>query len=218
MGRLIIFGRTAWLMMLLSVKLTACVEPKRFPALEQANPVRILVLPPHNKSPEIQGTYTFLSTISQPLGERGYYVYPVSVVDTYIKANGITMPQEMNQIPLEKLNAQFAPDAVLYTDIDYFGQKFTLIDSYAYIDAHLELVDAANGNTLWQKHLIYDERQNRQQQQSGGALGQIIGAMIVQVLSSVIDDKFFQTSSTANVAALNSPIDGLPVGPLLPKE
>ncbi len=214
MGRLNKLSRSACALAVLAITLVACAEPMRFEALEQVNPVRILVLPPQNNSPEIEGTYTFLSTISKPLGERGYYVYPVGVVDSYIKANGVTLPQEMNQIPLDKLNAQFAPDAILYTDIDYFGQKFALIDSYAYIDANLELVDAATGNTLWQKHMVYDERENRQQQGDGGALGQIIGAVLVQMIASAMDDKFFNTSSMANMTALNDPINGLPVGPL----
>ena len=218
MGRLNKLSQSAAALAVLAFGLVACVEPQRFEALEQVNPLRILVLPPQNNSPEIKGTYTFLSTISKPLGERGYYVYPVAVVDSYIKANGVTLPQEMNQIPLDKLNAQFAPDAILYTDIDYFGQKFALIDSYAYIDAHLELVDAATGNTLWQKNLVYDERQNRQQQGDSSALGQIIGAVIVQVIASAMDDKFFGASSSAAMTALHDPINGLPVGPLLPRE
>ena len=44
----------------------------------QHMPRSILVLPPLNESAEVLAPYSFLSTITRPLAERGYYVFPVA--------------------------------------------------------------------------------------------------------------------------------------------
>ena len=56
-----------------------------------------------NSSVEVNAPYSYLSTISQPLAEKGYYVFPVSVVDTFLKENGLPTPAEMNGIALDKI-------------------------------------------------------------------------------------------------------------------
>lgn len=48
-----------------------------FCALQQAAPRSILVLPPMNSSVDVNAPYSYLSTISTPLAEKGYYVFPV---------------------------------------------------------------------------------------------------------------------------------------------
>ena len=56
--------------------LTGCasVEPYNYSALKQEAPRSILVLPPMNSSVEVNAPYSYLSTISQPLAEKGYYL------------------------------------------------------------------------------------------------------------------------------------------------
>jgi hypothetical protein len=45
----------------------------------------------------------YLSTLTKPLAEKGYYVLPVAVIDQFLKENGLPTPAEMNGIPLEKI-------------------------------------------------------------------------------------------------------------------
>ena len=87
--------------------------PTDYSALQSERPIRILVIPPDNQTPELKDTYTYLSTITKPLAERGYYVYPVDVVDQYFKSNGVSLAQEMNRVPIARLNERFSPDAIL---------------------------------------------------------------------------------------------------------
>lgn len=195
--------------------LAACAGPPKqdLTQLKARDPINLLVLPPDNQSPDLMGTYTFLSTISRPLAERGYYVQPVAVVDAYIRANGITDPSEMNTIPLDKLVAQFRPDAVLYTQINYFGQKFAITRSFARIDADLRLIDAESGAELWRGRVYFDEAQ-QQQQNAGGLLGQVLVAAITQAIGAANPQRFFGFSQSANTAAVKS----LPQGALLRPE
>ena len=53
-------------------------------------PKSILVLPPVNESPDTRATYGYWSTVTLPVAEAGYYVFPISVVDTMFKENGVT--------------------------------------------------------------------------------------------------------------------------------
>ena len=64
--------------------LTACASPPKpydYTAFKEAKPASLLVLPPVNDTPDVNATYGVLSNLSMPLGEAGYYVLPVSLVD-----------------------------------------------------------------------------------------------------------------------------------------
>jgi len=186
--------------------------PTDYSALQSERPIRILVIPPDNQTPELKGTYTYLSTITKPLAERGYYVYPVDVVDQYFKSNGVSLAQEMNRVPIARLNEQFSPDAILYTRLDYFGQKFAILQSYGLIQGEMKLVSAKTERVLWTQRIFFSD----QQQQSGAnPLASLVGAVIGQALSSIDDSKFFNLSSAANALALNASGSGLLTGDMI---
>ena len=84
-------------------------------------PRSILVLPPVNEGTDIRGTYGYLSTVTRPLAELGYYVYPVVLVDQFFKENGMPTPGEMLQAPLGKIREIVGADAVLYVTLRQYG-------------------------------------------------------------------------------------------------
>ena len=49
--------------------------PYDYTNYRQHPPRSILVLPPLNQSTDIRGTYSYLSTVTYPLAEMGYYVF-----------------------------------------------------------------------------------------------------------------------------------------------
>jgi len=193
--------------------LSGCAStPTDYSALQSERPVRILVIPPDNQTPELKGTYTFVSTITKPLAEKGYYVYPVDVVDQYFKSNGVVLAQEMNRVPVAKLNEQFSPDAILYTRLDYLGQKFAIFQSYGLIQGEMKLVSAKTERVLWAQKIFLSD----QQQQSGSnPMESLVGAVIGQMLSSIDDSKFFNLSSMANALAINAKGSGLLPGGMI---
>ena len=66
-------------------------------------PRSILVLPPLDETMETEACAGSLSTISRPLAERGYYVFPVAMVDLMMRENGLPTAYEMHQVPLCRL-------------------------------------------------------------------------------------------------------------------
>ena len=145
--------RKPWsiLVLFLSFWLAGCasVPAYNYDALIAAKPRSIVVIPPKNNSLEVNAPYIYLSTISRPLGNKGYYVFPVAVIDAFMKENGLPTPEEMNLVPLDKIYQNIGADAVLYTEIIDWGQKYNIISSSTVVKVRMQLVDAKTGSQLW---------------------------------------------------------------------
>jgi hypothetical protein len=180
----------------------------------RAHPPRsILVLPPLNESTTVEATYSYLSTVTQPLAELGYYVFPVAVIDQYLKANGMPTPGEMHQIPLSKVAEIIGADAVLYVDVKRYGSKFELISSNAVVTVAAKLVDTRSATLLWEGSAT---AQNNSNSSGGNFLAELIAAAIVQVASSKMDVSH-GVCRLANAQLFNPESRGLPYGPYNPK-
>lgn len=190
--------------------LSGCAtKPYDYTAFNASKPKSILVIPPTSDSTDINSTYTFLSTISKPLAERGYYVFPVAVIDTLMKENGLPTPGEMNDIPLEKIRAVTGADAVMYVNINQWGQKFQLLSSVTIIDSDVRLVDSSTGTLLWDAKI---QAQQGSSDGGGGIAGAIIGAIAEQIASAIVD-KTYGLSAQTNMLIVNNKANGIPNGP-----
>lgn len=89
---------------LLLITIAGCVTtpPFDYSLFRSHRPRSILVLPPLNQTTDVNAPYSYLSTITRPLAECGYYVYPVAVVDAYMKENGLPSAEEMHGVALKK--------------------------------------------------------------------------------------------------------------------
>ncbi|MBF0452334.1 MAG: DUF799 family lipoprotein [Candidatus Magnetomorum sp.] len=172
----------------IGLNLSACTSTPRKPydyrSYLKHMPTSILVLPPVNQSLEVMAPYMYLSIVTRPLAEKGYYVYPVAVIDALMKENGVTSPAEMHQIPLNKIKEIIDPDAILYMTIKKWGTKYMVIDSQTTIHISARLIDTNSGKTLWQseKQLIKSANDN-----ANNIAEMLISALINQVLSNFFD-------------------------------
>jgi len=189
------------------------LPPYDYSALIASKPKSILVIPPNNSSIEVNAPYIFLSTISKPLAEKGYYVFPVSIIDHFLKENGLPTPAEMNAIPLDKIREHIGADAVLYVSIKEWGQKYQLISSKATVNSHLKLVDTRTGTLLWEGNARAEQASG---DGGGGLLGAIIAATVEQIAGSMVDITP-SLSSLANNQTINQKDHGLLDGPYKPQ-
>lgn len=180
--------------------LTGCVTvpPKDYTAFRAHQPKSILVLPPANETVEVLANYSVLTTVTQPLAELGYYVYPVVVVDQFMKANGISVPQEMHAVPLEKLHSTFGADSVLYITVEKYGSKYQVISSNVFVFARAKLVDCRSGTVLWEGSI---------QHQQAGSAG-LIEALVEQVINKLADGAH-GAATMASFIMFNAPNQGL---------
>ncbi len=188
--------------------------PYDYSAFNKSKPRSIVIIPPLNNSLEVNAPYIYLSTLTRPLAEKGYYVFPVSVIDHFLKENGLPTPAEMNGIPLDKIHEHIGADAVLYIAIEDWGQKYTLLASTAKVKAKLRLVDTITGELLWEATAFAQKSSN--DGNNGGLIGALVGALVVQIMSSTIADQTPGLARQANIVTINKVGRGMLNGPYKP--
>jgi len=175
-------------------------------------PRSILVLPPLNESTAVEATYGVLSTVTMPLAEMGYYVYPVAVMDRFLKENGMPTAGEMHQVPLDKVREIVSADAVLYITVRQYGTKYLLIDSVTTVQSTARLVDTQTGATLWAGQGGAAQRAGG----SGNLIADAIAAAVTQIINTATD-RAHDVARYANINLLTIEDTGLLFGPYHPR-
>ena len=152
--------------------------------------------------------------LTQPLAELGYYVYPVAVIDQYLKANGMPTAGEMHQIPLARIAEIIGADAVLYVDLKQYGSKFEVVSSNAVVTVTAKLIDTRSETVLWAGSATAQNNSNSNN--SGSFLAQLLAAAIVQAIGSKTDVSH-GVCRLANAQLFESEGRALPYGPYNPK-
>jgi hypothetical protein len=193
---------------------TSSVTKQDYTNYRKANPASILVLPPLNNSPDTKATYGFLSTVTMPLAEGGYYVFPVTLVDQTFKENGLQNPAEMHEAPLNKLREIFGADAVLYITIESYGASYKVVSSNSVVTASARLVDSKTGTLLWSGKATASSDENDSNSNLGLA-GLLVKAIVKQIVSNAVDQSHDISKITSS--RLLSPLpNGLLYGPRSP--
>ncbi|MCS6765057.1 MAG: DUF799 domain-containing protein [Candidatus Protistobacter heckmanni] len=181
-------------------------------AFRQARPRSILVLPPINATTDIRAGYGFLSTVSWPLAESGYYVFPVTLVDQTFRENGLHTAEEIHAAPLKKIREVFGADAVLYMKVTRYGASYQLVRSSLIARAEATPVDGATGATLWHGSAEAG-------QEGGISLNPVAGLLsgLLQQIANSGDGNARNAAVQASRDLLMSKPGGLLYGPYSPK-
>ncbi|MDQ3230511.1 MAG: DUF799 domain-containing protein [Pseudobdellovibrionaceae bacterium] len=178
------------LILLLSAVSCATAPAPDYTEFRTLRPASILVLPPVNNSIDVGAAHGYLSIISKPIAERGFYVFPVAVVESYFKSQGLSEPAEIHNIPPKKLQEIFGADAIFYVTIEEWGNKYQLITSTTKVEATGVLVDAGSGTELW--------RGTHKAQSSSGSSGNSVGSILAEAaLSQIVKELTDETRDLA---------------------
>lgn len=197
--------------------LAGCATNQRqdYSAFMQSKPRSILVLPPANLSPDVRAPYSMMATVTRPLAESGYYVFPVALVDQTFRENGMTDPGQMHDAPPAKLAEVFGADAVLYITVNEYGAKYFLIDSQVIVSASARLVDLRNGQLLWEGKASASNAEG-DNNGGGGIVGLLVGALIRQVANN-LGDQGYPVARMTSFRLLSTRRGGLLPGPRSPE-
>ena len=204
-ARLIVCGA------LVALMITGCATKYDYTNFRTHPPRSILVLPPLNESTDVGGTYGYLTTVTKPIAEMGYYVYPVAVVDNFYKENGMPTAGEMHQAPLDKIREIIGADAVLYITLKQYGTFYQLIRSTTKVTIAAKLIDVRTGTILWEGTV--------QAKEDSASTGNLIGDAIVAIGTQAVNkslDHAHVVSRKAN-AVFAVPNHGFLYGPYNPK-
>lgn len=199
--------------------LTACVSPPPgydYTEFRNANPSSVLILPPINNTNEVFAAYSFMSQLTTPIAESGYYVFAPSLIEKTFINNGLTVAEDIHNVPIDKLYSIFGSDTALYITIEEYGTSYVVISSETAVTASARLVDLRTGTVIWTGKARASSAET-QGNSGGGLVGSLVQAALTQIIETV-SDTGFQVSAIA-AARLTSAegYNGFLYGPRSPK-
>jgi hypothetical protein len=167
---------------LLALLLTGCAAPVVKPdlsAFQAAKPRSILVVPAANKSVDVDAPAYLLTTLTVPLAEKGFYVFPIHTAKTVLEQEGLYEGEQIHNQPPAHLAQMFGADAVLYVTINQWDAKYVVLSTTVTVDFDYRLV-SKDGTELWKakKRMQYSP----QNQNTGHPLGNLIAAAITAAM------------------------------------
>ncbi|WP_373767489.1 DUF799 domain-containing protein [Glaesserella sp.] len=196
--------------------LTGCakqVEPYDYTAFKQSKPKSILVVMPANNSIDVKADVSVLARASYPLGELGYYIYPVALVDEVFKQNGLTDGHAIRHAQLKKIHDIFGADAIFYINVNEYGTSYKLIDSETTVALEGKLVDLKTGQTLWEGTGKHSQGST---QSNDGLLVALVKAAVSQIIDTSKDYGYQIAAPAMTNLTYHGKNGGLLIGPKHP--
>lgn len=201
-----------------SATLAACATApptKNYATFRAESPRSILIVPTLNNTINVQAPEFFLSTVSRPFGERGYYVFPAHMVQRLLESDGLADPGLVHGADPRRLQALFGCDAVLLVDIQQWDSKYVVLATQTTVKFDYTLKSCKTAAVLWEdtETMVYSPQSNS----SGNPLADLIAQAVVAAIEKGAPN-YMPLTVQANAAAAGTPGRGLPAGPYLPKE
>lgn len=202
----------------LSAALAGCATAptsKDYTAFRSEAPRSILVVPVLNNSLNVPAPDFFLSTISRPFAERGYYIFPAYMVKRVMEDDGLSDPGLIHNAPAARFGNLFGCDAALLVTIQRWDSKYMLITTQTTVQFDYALKSCKTGSTLWQdsQTMVYSP----QSSSSGNPIADLIAQAIMAAVEKGAPN-YMPLTMQANALAAGVPGRGLPAGPYLPAQ
>lgn len=182
--RWIVAAAIAWM-------LSGCAPPTMakkdaFPGMYDKKPVSLLVLSPINLTTAAEAKDSFLTTIALPLAEKGYYVFPIDVVNELLRMEGIPDTELLLDSSPRPFKDKFGADAVMYVTINKWDTSYFVLGGNVTVGISYILKDTTSGDVLWQyaQTLVVDTSGGNQ---GGGIAGLIVSAVATAVKTAMTD-------------------------------
>lgn len=199
-----------------SALLAACVTapaPKSYAQFRAESPRSILVVPTLNNTASVTAPEFFLSTISRPFAERGYYVFPAHMVQQILNNDGLADAGLVHAADPRRLGTLFGCDTVLFVTIQQWDSKYLVLATTTTVKFDYGLKSCKTGATVWEdsQSMAYSPQSNS----SGNPIADLIAAAVIAALEKGAPN-YMPLTIQANGLAAATPGRGLPAGPYLP--
>lgn len=177
----------------------------------QNHPRSILVVPASNVTTAVNAAEIWSTTVTMPLAERGYYVFPVFMTADLLQDLGLTNEALIEQLAPSRFRELFGADAVCFVTIQDWSTKYLVLASNVTVHLTYKLVDTRTGLVLWRG----EQKAIRQSGGGGGGIAGLFAAAISALATTAID--YRPIAREANVMMLRAERRGLPAGPYHPE-
>ena len=181
---------------------------KDFANFRAENPRSILVLPVVNNTVNVDAPRYFLSTVSVPISERGYYSFPVNVVREVMNEEGLSDANMVHDADPTVLGALFGADAILYITIEKWETQYIVISATTIVSFDYVLKSGRTGEELWREKSTIQYSP----QASGGGFAGLIAQAVAAAIQKAAPD-YMPLARLANRHAIWVPGTGFPAGP-----
>ncbi len=197
---------------LLAAMLTGCASApakKDLSAFNTAAPRSILVVPAVNKSLDVDAPNYLLSTLTVPLAEKGFYVFPVHTAKFILEQEGFYEGEQIHRQPPEALAKLFDADAVLYVTINRWDAQYAFIAATVTVEFDYRMV-SRDGKEIWKatQRMQYSPQNNN----SGSPLAMLITAAINAAVTRAAPNYLPLTQQANQMVFVLSP-NAIPDGP-----
>lgn len=198
---------------LLVAVLTGCAAPvkKDLSAFNTAAPKSILVVPAVNKTLDVDAPNYLLSTLTVPLAEKGFYVFPVNTAKFVLEQEGYYEGEQVHRQSPEALAKLFGADAVLYVTINRWDAQYAVLAATVTVEFDYRMV-ASDGTEIWQAN----QRMQYSPQSNGGGspLAMLITAAINAAVARAAPNYLPLTQQANQMVFVLGP-NAIPNGPYL---
>ena len=202
------------LLCLLTAVLAGCVSApvkKDLSAFVAAAPKSILVVPAVNKSLDVDAPNYLLSTLTIPLAEKGFYVFPVNTAKFVLEQEGFYEGERIHQQPPETLANMFGADAVLYVTINRWDAKYAILATTVTVEFDYRMV-TKDGKEIWKARqaMQYSPQNNN----SGSPMANLIIAAINAAVARAAPNYLPLTQQANQMVFVLGP-NAIPNGPYI---
>ncbi len=161
----------------------------------------------------VEAQSVYMTTITKPLAERGFYVFPVFLTDALLKDLGLAEAGLAHQLPRERYRELFGADAVLFVTIEDWSTKYIAIQTSTVVTASFVLKDTRTGTLLWEATATGARSSG---DGGGGLIGMLVAAAVTYAVNQMTDIDYRPLAEQANTFAFVPAGTGLPAGPYHP--
>ncbi|MEM9681781.1 MAG: GNA1162 family protein [Pseudomonadota bacterium] len=181
---------------------------KDYSKFRAEDPQSILIVPVVNNAVDVDAPKYFLSTVTMPVAERGYYVFPVNLVRGVMHEEGLSDANMVHETDASVLGALFGADAVLYITINNWETQYIVISATTTVSFDYVLKSGRTGEELWRESATI----HYSPQASGGGVAGLVAQAVAAAIHKAAPN-YMPLARQANQQTIWFAGKGLPAGP-----
>lgn len=172
--------------------LASCTSPTNltrgmnYPKMYENKPVAILVMPPINKTVNVEAKEYFYTSMAMPLCEKGYYVISPFLAMELLKSESAYDSEMFIENKLASFKEVFGADAVLFTTINKWSKS--TIGSQITVDIEYTLKSTVTNEVLFNRKGELTVDTSISSGGGGGLLGLVVD-MAASAINTALTDK-----------------------------
>jgi hypothetical protein len=169
-------------------------------------PVTVLIMPPINKTTNVEAKEFFYTTLNMPLSNAGYYVIPPFLSMEILKRESAYDAEMFVEASLTKFGEVFGADLALFTIIEKW-EKMSLLGTIT-VGIEYIIKSIKTNDTVYRRKGSISVNANTSNMTSGW--GALISMVVATIQTAVTDH------TIVGVACNNVTLQDLPAGPYSP--